>query len=355
MPIVAVLGAGFALAMGGAAAIGGVLAGTATLLTTLEAVGAVGATLGAVGAVTHDKGLMTAGMVLGGIGGVGSLAASAGLLGAGATTESLFGSTAAASSAADADAIAITPNMYSGAAADVGNPAMQAAANTANSDIVNSLGGVKPDLGLPNIGAADQVAAASGQASALLPKVTDATTATGMPQVAGLATPSPNTGLINGTAQAQVNAAEGLPPTIPGVAAPNAPTVAVGAPDLTAPTVPGDGILDSLKSFVTDDKSGMVKYGLIQAAGSLLGGATDTLKPAQVDALAAQAAQNRAATALSVTQQANLAAPIPVAKRAIRPAVTGAPAGIINSSPQTVTGAVAGSGSFGGAGAVGGW
>lgn len=349
MPIVAVLGAGFALAMGGAAAIGGVLAGTATLLTTLEAVGAIGATLGAVGAVTHDKGLMTAGMVLGGIGGVGSLAASAGLLGAGATTELLFGSTAAASSAADADAIAITPNMYSGAAADVGNPAMQAATNTANSDIVNSLGGVKPDLGLPNIAGADQVAAASGQASALLPKVTDATTTTGMPQVAGLATPSPNTGLINGSAQAQVNAAEGLPPAIPGVAAPSAPTTGIPVdPNIEGVNVtPGNtaaqspGILDSLKSFVTDDKSGMVKYGLIQAAGSLLGGATDTLKPAQVDALAAQAAQNRAATALSVTQQANLAAPIPVAKRAIRPAVTGAPAGIINSSPQTVTGAVA--------------
>lgn len=353
MPVVAILGAGFALAAGGAAAIGataGMIAGTVafSLTTVFEAVGAIGATLGAVGSITHDKGLQTAGLIMGGVGGIGALASSAGLFGANATVASALGT--------DAEAVTVTP-MNAGIQASEDalngiNPAMRAAATTADRDIVNSLGGLKPDLGLPTIGAADQVAAASGNATALLPKVTDATASSAMPQTVGLNAPSPTTGIINGSAQAQVNAAEGLPATIPGVAAPTAPVTGtpidpnierVNVTGVNPAFAPSSGILGALKNFIGDDSNGMVRYGLLQAGGALLGGATDTLKPAQVDALAAQAAQNRAATQLSLTQQSNLAAPIPVARRAIRPNITGAPmpGGIINSTPQAVTGAIA--------------
>jgi hypothetical protein len=69
----------------------------------------------------------------------------------------------------------------------------------------------------------------------------------------------------------------------------------------------------------------------------------DPLKPAQVAALDAQAAANRAATTLSLKQQANIAAPIPVASRLRPPEVTGTPAssGLINSPANAITGVAA--------------
>src|SRR5579872_7101028 len=126
MRIVAVIGAIGAAAFAGAdiAAVG------LTVGTALEATAAIGATLGAVGAVTRDKGLQTAGMVLGGIGAVGSLAGAAGLF---STSDSLFGSTAgqtaniAAGGAGDIPAsVGVTPNALTG---QMSNDVVGAAAN----------------------------------------------------------------------------------------------------------------------------------------------------------------------------------------------------------------------------------
>jgi hypothetical protein len=93
--------------------------------------------------------------------------------------------------------------------------------------------------------------------------------------------------------------------------------------------------------LIANDKTGLIGSSLIKAGGSFVEGLFNPVTPAQVAALDAQAAQNRAATTLSLTQQANMKAPIPVASRKPVSAagITGAPAslGLIN-TPNFVTG-----------------
>jgi hypothetical protein len=343
MPIVAVAVAVIA----DVSAVSGAIAGT---LGVFEAVGAIGATVGAIGAVTGNKTLSIAGTVLGGIGGIGSLANAAGIIGD-PTVGSFFGADTAASTA-DTAATATTDS-FSGLGSPTGavdsasaaaDPA--AAASSASGDIINNLGqttgtGIglaNSDLGVPDLNAAlgtsANSASALGDTSALSSTAADATTA-GTAAATG-----------TGVADAATSAGNVLPPVV-GSGVGDSAAVAAGNTVTGAPAAASDNgllgnIFGKIGSFVSNDKTGMVKYGLIQAAGSLVGGMFDPLKPAQVAALDAQAAANRAATQLSLTQQANMAQPLPVATRTAQPqpAVTGVPVGMINQPVATgVTGA----------------
>lgn len=345
MPVIAVAGAALALGTGGAAAIGAVVAGTATLATTLSAVATVGAVLGAVGAVTGDKTLSTIGTVMGGIGGVGALAANAGLFGAAATTESLFGSTISEVAntpvnSAFAGQIANDGSLLNGASAgamagympgDVTSAilpdiAQGASASSGNiTDIIDTLAGVAKPVassalpietvtstavkGAADVGA-DALAAAAPAAGAL---------------------PSPvATSQVTGSTEGQ-----------------QAPTVMkAGVPDVRIPgntytgadgkTYVTDGARWSAQSeggifnFLKTSGGGALGMGVLQAAGSFLQGATDEMKPAQIEAYKAQAAANNAAAALTQKQTSNMSAPIPVARRVTADGVTGAPKSLIN-------------------------
>jgi hypothetical protein len=313
VPVLAIGGAIFAgfEAAGAVAAIGTAAFGIADALAITAA---VGATLGAVGVVTHDKSLQTAGLILGGIGGIGSLAANAGLL----------GDTGAGSLFGFPDSVDITP-INPGLAGSAG------AAATATPDIVDSFGVENVANVLPTTALGQQTEAAAGTASDNL--------------TAGLinSTPTPAPALT-----AQPTPVTGAPAPVPGIPASpegQAPGAAAAAtPNPPAPPGASDanppGLFGRLTDFLTNNKNGgMIGYGLIQAGGSLVSGLFNPVTPAQVGALNAQAAANRAATSLSTTQQANMAQPLPTASRPVASNVTGVPAGLINTpKPGAVTG-----------------
>lgn len=343
MPVIAIAGAGFALASGGAAAIGAVVAGTATLATTLSAVAAVGATLGAIGAVTGDKTLGTIGMVMGGIGGVGALAANAGLFGASATTESLFGSTisevtSTPVNAAFAGQIANDGSLINGATnamsgfmpGDVTSSVLPdiaqstAAASGGNiTDIIDTLAGVSKPVEMASnalpmesitVTGTRDAAAAGADATAAAPATT---------------LPSPvSTSQITGAPKAPTVMRDGVPdPRVPG----NTYSGADGK------TYVSDGMRFAAQSseggiwnFLKTAGGGSLGMGVLQAGGAFLQGATDELKPAQIEAYKAQAAANNAAAALNQKQVDNMSAPIPVARRVTAAGVTGAPKSLIN-------------------------
>ena len=335
MPVIAI-GVAIAADVGASAAIGSLIAGTVTLTGALEVVGAVGATVSAIGAVTHDKTLSTVGMVLGGIGGIGALASSAGLFGADAAAGTpLFGD--ASSSISDIEPVTVTPQ-----AASIGmdNGLGTAGAAPVNAvqegqlpDVVNSLNPSNPASGAAESSASDiqpvsvtpPAASIGSDSGNLLP--TGAGNPTGLNPASSAANATPPSGTaISGGAPGAPAAA----PTVPGTAAPAAPS-APSAADR-------GGALGGLLSFA--NKNPAVTMGLIQGAGSFLAGATSTLTPAQVAALNAQAAQNNAAAKLSQTQQTNISQPIPTASRTQPSAGQG---GIINSPMPTsnVTGVAA--------------
>lgn len=308
MPIVPIVAAGLAWA-GAATAVGTLTTvGIAGLTITegLSIVAAVGATIGAVGAVTGDKGLLTAGMIIGGIGGIGQLAVSAGIFGEGAGATTLFGDAAVPSS------VAITAE----------NPGF--AASAAGSNIVDSFGGTSGAL--PDVtGGASSASVAGGAAGDTLNDASAAADATRLQAVKdATAVPTEGIGVTQKFTQLPVAPVPVAPPLgIP--TAPVAPatpsafdqsiTAAGGNVAPVAPTIETPGILGSLGNFIKNDKSGMVGYGLIQAGGSLIGGLFDPLKPAQVSALNAQTAQQQAQTGITNTQAANIKAPLPVASR----------------------------------------
>lgn len=329
-------------------AVSGAVAGT---LGVFEAVGAIGATVGAIGAVTGNKALTIAGTVLGGIGGIGSLANAAGIIGD-PTVSSFFGPSTAASTS---DAAATTDSFNglgsppdTAGAVDSTTAATDpaAAAASANGDIINNLGqstgtGVglaNSDLGVPDLNSAlglpANPAAAAGDTTALSNTASDAASVGSTANTAASTAADATSG---------AGAAAALPP-VTGSGVTDTATAAGSAVTGTPATASDGGIFSKIGSFINNDKSGMVKYGLIQAAGSLVGGLFDPLKPAQVAALNAQAAANRAATQLSLTQQSNMAQPIPIASRTAQPqpaVVTGVPAGMINQPVATpVTGMV---------------
>lgn len=349
MPIIAIGAAIIADVGVGAAGFGAVLAGTASLGTTLAVVGAVGATLGAVGAVTGVKGLQTAGMILGGIGGIGSLAASAGLFGdsASAATSSLFGDTSdvATQAAADSTSAANLIADSTGATAGLG-----AVTSSGLPDIINTLnppsdaftGATTPITGqTPPPVSSDLVSSDTSTGSNFGSQAQDA--GAGPPLPSGSPT---TTGIINTSAAPPPSAiiAGGTPgnpvtaPGAPGAAAPvtpAAPQVAAGNVDIEGnPVASSPGILGGIMNFAS--KNPLMSYGLVQAAGSFLSGATNPLTPAQVDALDAQAAVNNQAANLSKTQQANMAQALPVASRTPSPVT-----GLINQPQGAITGQAA--------------
>lgn len=346
MPILAVGAA--AIAIGGAAS--GIAAAGLTVMTALEVVAAVGATISAIGVVTKDKDLALAGGIIGGIGGIGALAASAGLLGAGASTESLFGPSAAASTADTASSVADTasntlPDLVGSFDAGTAGAGTAASAGSPFASITT------PDI----VGSFSSPASFASAAPSL-----GSTAGTGMINTATPSLGSDATGLNPTSSSVAVNGSSGssslspssfdisgsvATPSAPGVSVPGSPDVPLTGLDVTHSPIntalPETG--DSSGGFLSGIlKTPGVGYGVVQAGGAFLQGAFSSLTPAQVAALDAQAAQNRAATTLSLQQQANMNAPLPVASRPVPANVTGAPAGLINQAPPSmVTGRAA--------------
>lgn len=316
MPIIAIAGAALAgigsAVAGAAAAVGGaVSAGVAAVggvMGVMEISAATGAVLNVVGDVTHDKGLQTAGMVLGGIGAVGSLAGAAGLdLGPG-----LFGTTADIAAGG------------SGTSAGAGVTQVADAADSA-------------DMGIPS----DVVGAASNEFVPPSPP-TDISSPGAVPSDAGpsagavpsdAATESANygSGLLNSPV---ANSGASTTPMSPSATPPVSSATSPAATDANA-TPPG--------FFSKLLNNNLAQYGMVQAAGALVSGAFNQLTPAQVAAYDAQAANNRAAAALTAKQTQNMSGPMPAANLGppkLAP-VSGAPAGsgLINAP---VTGSVTG-------------
>lgn len=339
MPVIAV----------GAAIAASVVAGSAvaavglTVITALEITAAVGATIGAIGAVTGNKALSMAGTVIGAVGAIGGFAAGAGLLGESAASNAPLFGTAPASSTADA-ASAGTIDAIAGNAGD--------ASASGLIDVPpappGGVGAVDPMTG----DVISQVASGADLApSAANDTITLASTSTNAADPAAeLASDTSAGGLINSSPveMPDANVATG----VSDIPTPPQPPANLGATDPTTGQIITKGLDESGKEISMPGQSGMfgsildfakknpvVALGALQAGGSLLSGATSTLTPAQVSALNAQAAANDAAAALTRQQTANLAAPKAVASSA---PVTGTPAplvpsaapGMINNAPQ---------------------
>lgn len=344
MPVIAV-----GVAIGASVAAGTAIATVGlTVVSALEVVAAVGATLGAIGAVTGNKTLSMVGTVIGAVGAIGGLAAGAGLLGeATASDAPLFGSAPTASTADQA--AAGTVDFVAGDAAPSGlidappaPPGGVGAVDPATGEVISQatsgVAAAPPTDTITLASTSENAADPAAKLGAAPTGAADATAPTGLPDTSA-------GGLIN-TA----------PPTAPAgttdlIQPPPPPTANLGATDpatgqtITSAVDPATGkvidmpdaakgIFGNLMAFA--GKNPVVALGALQAGGSMLSGLTSTLTPAQVSALNAQAAANDAAAALTRQQTTNLAAPKAVASSA---PVTGAPAplvpGMINRAPVT--------------------
>lgn len=319
----AAIGAGAALAMGGASAIGAtaaaITAGTLSALsvgTVLTAVATVGAVVGAVGKIAGVKELQTAGMVLGGIGGIGSLANAVGAFGEGATIGSIFGGGGVGEMAGGGDFIGASNSIINGeqgvsSAAGIDGDFIGTSLDTGTGQIAQQ--GNNFDI----ISSAAKLAGGN----VMSPETT---------QLAGTEGPAGNadTGVI----QQKLTSGASMPlakqnntdivegPTSDdntGTATKSAGANVTGKVDINSGQKPEDK-----PSFWSTQNGSLVAMGGIQAAGSFLSGAFDPLKPAQADAYSAQAAANNAQAALSNRELANMNSKIPVARRV---GVTGRP------------------------------
>lgn len=380
MPLIAIAGAIIADVIA-APIIGGLLAGATLasvggLAAVLTVTAAVGATLGAVGAITKDKGLQTAGLIIGGIGAVGSLANAAGLFG---DTSNLFG-------ALDQipDSVAITGPVQGAASggAELSSEFATGSAGLAgaSSDYINMFTPQSSFSNIPDgatvsidetgnvvVGTPDQLATSSLSAQEGISPATTAPNPSDLAAQASRAVVQPGS-QTTATTPLSGETASAAPPA----AAPN-PAGGSGVSGVSTPAAPGSitsptstaeankGIFDSLKGVLgssgepTKGASGLLgflkdnptmSYGLIQAAGS----AFSSLPPAQAANQRAQANLNNEQSLLTQQQLNNIKSGIPQAKYTpVRSApVTGAPAslsptgpannlaGIINSN--TVTG-----------------
>lgn len=317
MPVVAIAGAALAWS-GAAAAVGAVASGGLAALTltgALEITAALGATLGAVGAVTRDKGLMKAGMIIGAVGGIGALAANAGLFGAEASTASLFGGVGGAESTA-----ADFANLPAGAMS--AQDFTDVAGNMASASAAGLPAGAMPPEGLTGI--VDQLGGANVAAQAAAP-VADISGGTGGALNRGAGASDTLSAMPKEVSTSSVSPWTPAAPAAPSVKKTFAEDITSLAQAPGAPNVEAPNLFGKLSNFVTNDKSGMVGYGLIQAGGSLVSGLFNPLTPAQVEQLNAQSAMNR-------QQLANSTQPLPVARRTAAP-VTGKPSsGLINTS-----------------------
>lgn len=285
-----------------------VLAGTATLATTMAFVGAIGAVAGGLGVLTGNKTLTTVGMVLGAVGGVGALAAGAGLIGgAGNLTEEasfagnqtgMLGGSAGTAGSTVADTAAIGAGNVGGAA--VGNSASEMTdAATAG----GTFGGT--DFSGENVGGA------VSQGAAVAPGATAPASAS---DPSAALNSSANQGLINGDTAMQGS---------------NIGMNTTGA----AP-----GMFDSVMKFggkIVDTLN--ANKGLSNIVGQMATGAMAALSPKT----AAETAYDQSMTAMNQQRLANLNAPQPTlyAGSAARPAVYGNGAPTYQ-QPNVVTGNV---------------
>jgi hypothetical protein len=338
MPIVAV-GVAIAADVGIAT---GAIAATAFTVTA-----AVGATIGAIGAVTHNKALTYVGAGLGLVGGIGSLASAAGVLGDSALTQPLWGG---AQTAADTTAAA-APTAEAAAAGSTSGDVIQSLAGS--SSLTDQAAAASEAAMGPTGTTATDVAAAASQAAT--PPADAAFSLEGVDLNkpvnvgAGDQTPAPVYTAAPGETNAPATEQSTFGPANNAFGTPGqSGTGAFGGQPLipTNTTDQAGGVSSSLSGilgFVKDNP--LLAYGALQAGGQFLSGMTSTLTPAQVNSLNAQAAANQAAANLTAQQTANLAQPKPIAT--LSP-VTGNPgqpiiaqptAGMINSAPRVnVTG-----------------
>ncbi len=338
---------------------------TATALTVgFETIAAVGAVLGVVGQVTHNKALGFAGLALGAVGGIGALASSAGLLGSGAGLFSDAPTTAAAADAASAgtvDSVAGVADSAAGLPPEISG----SGAAAAGGDITGLPPGVAPgaaDTG--GVGLSDLASGAGTINKTASLFSTDSQSMPGSQVTPPLPTGAAQTPGLNDT---PIVAANTAPQPLPGPAAGVGGNADAGkftpgpGPGAVAGDTGGSGIggaFNSLAKFA--DAHPAVAFGALQAGGSLLSGLTSTLTPAQVNALNSQSAANDAAAAQQKLQTANLAQPkavassVPVSGQAqLVPtpatppppvATPTGPAGFINQNPvasQQITGVAA--------------
>lgn len=344
MPVIAIGVAIGASVMAGSA----VAAVGLTVVTALEITAAVGATLSAVGAVTGNKGLSTAGMVIGAVGAIGGLAAGAGLLGEAAASDApLFGATPTAATADEASAG--TVDFVAGDAAPSGlidappaPPGGVGAVDPASGNVITeatSGAAAAPQTDTITLASTSENIADPAAALAKAPTgAADATAPTGGTPLMGPSTDTPTPPMP--------------PSTVPGPGTPPTAAQTPGGWTFGVNDQAGTATIDTNTSSMFGGlmdfakKNPVVALGALQAGGSLLSGMTSTLTPAQVSALSAQASANDAAASLTRQQTANLAAPKAVASST---PITGTPAplvpqqiGMINQPRQPqVTGAPA--------------
>lgn len=350
----AALGAGAALALGGATAIGATAAaigaGTFAALsvgTVFTTIATVGAVIGAVGVVTGVKELQTAGMVIGGIGGIGSLANAVGAFGANATLGSVFGGEAGIPDGAAG------ASLMNGAVDAEGTPLSSYTAASSGGDVIgtaNNIAGV----------GAGGLDAEGNPLSSVMSSQAASPAATGASAVGTDAEGNPLSSVTKAPSSSASSAtdAEGNPLSSTGSGT-STPTLSNSIPTIDKTAIsqqfgtdpsqitnykapsgasytftPGSGWAPAsaggIGGFLGSQSGGLIGMGVIQAAGSFLQGAFDPLKPAQVAAYQAQANANNASAALTNKQVGNMGQPIPVAQRL---AVTGK-LGMMNSTPQ---------------------
>lgn len=212
--------------------------------------------------------------------------------------------------------------------------AMGLPAGAATQDIVGSIANENGDLVAPT-GAVDNAAAApatdlaqttaatEGQASAIAPN--PANTINGQSPLMGQASANANATPPSSAAVPQAaQTANATFDKATGTWTPGAEGFATGP--ITDTT--GGGYLNGILNFT--QKNPLATYGLIQGGGSLVGGMFSPITPAQVSALDAQAANNRAAAGLTSQQTANIQSGIPTTTRIpqqVQQTVTGAPVG----------------------------
>lgn len=296
-------------------------------VTALEAVTAIGTTVGVIGAVTGNKALTVAGAGLAVIGGVGSLAANAGLLGDDASQplSSMFGSDTATESMGDTAAMA-------GTGTDAPLSGTSAATPSDQSGLINSAGEINPDAVNPVAQQSTAVGAAAGSAQDVLSQNGAANTVSIGPAMDSMTTPATNTTSMPATAPQTPGISSGLSDDSLSELNGASPSAVAGTQNVSAALTPaGSNQTDMLSSILKFGKDNpMIAYGAIQAGGALLSGLTNPMTPAQIDALNAQAEANRAAASLTTAQAANLRQSAPAASS---PAVTGTPQGLINRAP----------------------
>lgn len=375
--------------MSGAVSVGvaafAIAGAVATEFATFAVIGAIGATVGAIGAVTKVKELQIAGAAIGAVGAIGGIASAAGAFGTGG----VFGTGGTIFGGAEAGAAGLAGG---GSWADQAFTATQGASSWADTAAAGGLSGIDaeiaqwstygaqaPGVAGPSAGTTfiDHLNGAVGNEAFDgfgdhqftgfgddVPAATDGTTGTTSTTGTGGKHPSwTTTDSTTGTAGIDPSAAPPAPDvpktTVSGDVTPTAPE-----PTLTeqliqgreanasgfgagkGPLGPSGGSVASTDSFWKDiwsfakDNKALVG-GMIQGASSFLSGATDPRTPATIQAMNAQAAQNRAAAnraqaeADLINQRlSNMRGPAPRATR-----ITGQPAGVGLINSPTVTGA----------------